>query len=122
MNSDLRIVASVGTNKLWYGTIANSAASNDTLARFLMENGLTWMARGDIEANTAAGDFGAYVGLPNGIEGSAIAAVWSSGELVRDPYTKANEGSVVLTLNYLWGLAIPAYRQFQEVEIRSLDQ
>ena len=77
MNSDLRIVASVGANKLWYGTIANSTASNDTMARFLMENGLTWMARGDIETNTANGDFGAYVGLANGIEGSAIAAVWS---------------------------------------------
>ena len=116
MNSDLRIVASVGANKLWYGTIANSTASNDTMARFLMENGLTWMARGDIEANTANGDFGAYVGLANGIEGSAIAAVWSSGELIRDPYTKADTGEVELTLNYLWGLQFPRTANFKRLK------
>ena len=115
-NSELRIVSSVGANTLWYGTIANSTASNDTIARFLMENGLTWMARGDIDTATEAGDFGAYIGLENGIDGAGIAAVWNSGEMVVDRYSGAKKGEVELTLNYMWQLAFPRVANFKRLK------
>ena len=113
--ADLRVVAAVGANTLWMATQAN-ANRNETVGQVLMGNGVNWITRGGIEAASAAGDFGAFVGLANGIEGSAIAAVWSSGELIRDPYTKADTGEVKLTLNYLWGLQFPRTANFKRLK------
>ena len=53
--ADLRIVATEGSNTLWLGTIHNAAASNQTIAAFLRENGVSWTTRGDIETATANG-------------------------------------------------------------------
>ena len=103
---DIRIVASEGANKLWYGTIHAAAVENQTIAQFLMVNGVTWGVRGGIETNSSNGDFGAYLGLARGIDGAARAAVWSAGELIRDPYTGAKKGEVSLTLNFLWDFKV----------------
>ena len=116
MLGDLRVVTSVGANVLWYGSIHNSTADNQTIAQFLMASGLSWMARGSIDTNTANGDFGAYVGLARGIEGAGIAAVWEQGQLIRDPYTGASKGEVQLTLNYLWQLAFPRTDNFKRLK------
>ena len=70
---DLRVVASVGAWRLWENTIINSTADNMTLASFLRSAGLSWMARGEIDINTANGDFGAFVGRSMGIEGAGVA-------------------------------------------------
>ena len=103
---DVNIVASVGSNQLWLGTVQNSAASNETVAQFMRSNGVTWTTRGDIDTNTANGDFGAFVGLQRGIANTAVAAVWSGAQLITDPYTGAKKGEVGLTLSYLWGFKI----------------
>ena len=113
---DLNIVASVGANKVWLATQAN-ANRNETMAQIMMGNGLTWTTRGGIDTNSAAGDFGAYIGLNRGIDGSAIAAVWESGQLVRDPYgDHATKGEVALTLNYLWGLKFPRTANYRRLK------
>ena len=97
--SDVRIVTSVGTNVLWYGSVHAPTVDNETIARFLMASGLTWTARGGIDAATTNGKFGAYVGLARGVEGAGIAAVWEQGQLIRDIYgTNAVQGEVGLTL------------------------
>ena len=114
--SDLNIVASVGANTLWYSTIHAATVDNQTIAQFLMASGVNWTARGDIDDNTDNGDFGAYIGLARGMDGAAIAAVWSAGELVRDPYSKADAGEVKLTLNYLWQLAFPRTANFKRLK------
>ena len=114
--ADLRVVASVGANTLWVGTIANSAASNETIGQFMRASGLSWTARGEIETATAAGDFGAYIGLGRGIEGAGVAAVWSAGELIRDPYTGATKGEVGLTIGYLWALGFPRTSSFKRLK------
>lgn len=114
--SDLRIVATVGANTLWASTIANEAAENQTLAGFLRAAGLAWSTRGEIEAATAAGDFGAFIGLGRGINGAGVSAVWSAGQLIRDPYTKAAEGETVLTMHYLWGLELPRPQNFRRLK------
>ena len=116
MLGDLRVVTSVGANVLWYGSIHNSAADNQTIAQFLMASGLSWLARGSIDTNTANNDFGAYIGLARGIEGAGIAAVWEQGQLIRDPYTGAAKGEVQLTLNYLWQLAFPRTANFKRLK------
>ena len=116
---DVRIVTSVGANVLWHGSIHNSAADNQTIAQFLMASGLTWMARGGIDANTANGDFGAYIGLQRGVEGAGIAAVWEQGQLVRDIYSGAKSGEVQLTLNYLFQLAFPRTANFKRLKFVS---
>ena len=113
---DVRIVSSVGANVLWYGSIHNSAADNQTIAQFMMASGLTWSTRGGIDINTANGDFGAYVGLGRGIEGAGIAAVWEQAQIIRDPYTAATKGEVQLTLNYLWQLAFPRTANFKRLK------
>ena len=113
---DVRIVTSVGANVLWYGTIHNSTADNQTLAQFMMASGLSWTTRGGIDTNTANGDFGAYVGLDRGIDGAGIAAVWSQAQLIRDPYSAATKGEVQLTLNYLWQLSFPRTSNFKRLK------
>ena len=111
--SDLRFVASVGTNVLWYGTIHAATVDNQTIAQFLMASGMAWSTRGGIETDTANDDFGGYLGLGRGIEGAGIAAVWEQGQLVRDIYSGAKSGEVQLTLNYLWQLAFPRLANFK---------
>ena len=68
--ADVRMVASVGSNTLWGGTVHAAAVSNETVAAFLRANGVNWLTRGGIDANTANGDFGAYIGLAQGIDAS----------------------------------------------------
>ena len=92
---------------------------NMTLAQFLRASGLSWMVRADIDTNTANGDFGAFLGRGRGIEGAGVAAVWGAGELIRDPYTEADSGEVVLTLNYLWDFVIARPTQFARVKFVS---
>ena len=116
MLGDLRVVTSVGANTLWYGSIHNSAADNQTIAQFMMASGLSWMARGGIDAATTNGKFGAYVGLGRGIEGAGIAAVWEQGQLITDPYSGASKGEVQLTLHYLWQLAFPRTDNFKRLK------
>ena len=113
---DLNIVASVGANVLWYSTIHAATVDNQTVAQFLMASGVNWTARGDIDTGTDDGDFGAYIGLGRGMDGAGIAAVWDSGQLIRDPYSNADAGEVKLTLNYLWALGIPRSANFKRLK------
>ncbi len=114
---DVRMVASVGSNTLWGGTIHNSAASNETVAAFLRANGVSWTVRGGIEADTANGDFGAFVGLGRGIDGAAVAPIWNRGQLIRDGYGDfATKGEIALTLNYFWNFGIPRVANFKRLK------
>ena len=113
--ADIRIVASVGSNVLWL-TTSQSAVENQTIAQFLRDSGITWSTRGGIDTNTAASDFAAYVGLSNGIEGAAVAAVWESASMVRDPYSGATKGEVGIILTTLWDFAIPRPANFKRLK------
>ena len=114
--SDLRVVASVGSNVLWLSQIAAAAADTKTVAQFLKENGLMWMTRGDLETATADGDFGAYIAGGRGIEGAAVAAIWASGQLVRDIYSKSATGEIALTLNTWWGFEVVRASHFSRLK------
>ena len=87
-----------------------------TLAAFLRMAGLSWSARGEIDANTANNDFGAFIGRSVGIDGAGVAAVWEAGELIRDPYSGAAKGEVALTLCYLWDFGLPRASNFARVK------
>ena len=115
---DLRVVTSVGAWRLWENTIINlaTATNNQTLAAFLRTAGMSWMSRGEIDTNTAAGDFGAFIGRGRGIEGAGVAAVWEAGELIRDPYAGAAKGEIALTLCYLWDFALPRTSNFARIK------
>ena len=113
--ADLAIVASVGANKVWMATQANTNR-NETMGQIMMGNGLNWTTRGGIEANSAAGDFGAYIGRRQGIDGAGIAAIWETAQLINDPYTGATTGEVYLTLNYLYQLVFPRTANFQRLK------
>ena len=115
MLGDLNVVAAVGGWRLWEDTIINATADNMTLAAFLRNAGLSWMARGEIETDTADGDFGAFVGRDKGINGAGVAAIWEAGELIRDPYSGAARGEVALTLCYLWDFGLPRAANFARV-------
>ncbi len=114
--ADLQVVSSEGANILWLTTLVNSAASNETLAEFLRRNGITWTVRGDIEVNSAADDFGAFIGLARGIDGAAQAPVWQNANMITDPYTGADKGEVQLTLSYLWNFIIPRTDNFRRLK------
>ena len=113
---DVRIVASVGSNVLWMTTVQAATVENQTVAQFLRASELSWTTRGEIDTATTNGKFGAFVGLNQGIEGAAVAAVWSAGSLIRDPYSGADSGEVGLTLNYLWDFKIPRTSNFRRLK------
>ena len=113
---DLRVVSSVGAWRLWEDTIANSAAENQTLAAYMRAAGLNWSSRGQIETATGNGKFGALVGLARGLEGAAACPVWSSAELIRDIYTGAGNGEVILNLSYLWNFEVIRKSNFARIK------
>ena len=117
--ADLSVVAAVGANTLWHSTIHNSAADNETLARFLAAAGLSWMVRGHLENATTNGKFAAFVGLGRGMTGSGVAPVWNRGELIRDPYSNANKGEVRLTVQWLWNFGLPRAANFKRIKFVS---
>ena len=115
--SDLKAVFAVGANTLWSHSLANTGASVDTtVAEFLRRFGLSWLTRGELETDTAADDFGAFVGLGRGLEGAGVAAVWEAGELIRDPYSGAAKGEIALTLCYLWNFGLPRASNFARIK------
>ena len=115
--ADLKTVLAVGANTLWAHQLANTGASVDTtIAEFLTRFGLSWVTRGDIETATDNGDFGGFVGLGRGLEGSAVAAVWEAGELIRDPYSGAAKGEIALSLCYLWSFGLPRASNFARIK------
>ena len=117
---DLRIVSSVAANVLWGGTIVASGVSNQTVAAFLRESGVTWTVREGLEAtSTANNTFGAYIGRGRGIDGAGVAAIWEAGQLVIDPYSKSDAGEVALTVNYLWDFGLPRASNFARLKFVS---
>lgn len=113
---DLGVVASVGAGTLWLKTIHSTQTTNQTISQFLRESGLSWRMRGELETDTANGDFGAFVGLKRGIADAACAAIWNSGELIRDQYSGAKSGEVSITLSYYWGFKVPRVANFKRVK------
>ena len=113
---DLMVCSSVGAWRLWENTIINSSADNMTLAAFLRAAGLSWAARGEIDTNTAADDWGAFVGRGRGIEGAGVAALWEAGMLLRDPYSASASGQVNLTLSYFWNFGLPRATNFARIK------
>ena len=115
--ADVRIVASVGSNQLWGGTVHAAAVDNQTVAAFMRANGVNWTVRGGIDTNTAADDFGAYIGLARGVDGAAVAPVWNQAQLIRDVYgDRAVQGEVGLTLAYYWNFGIPRTANFKRLK------
>ena len=114
---DLGIVLSVGSLQLWFKTPANTgAATSDNMLSVMRSNGLSFMSREGISTVTTANAFGAFVGRSRGQAGAGIAAVWESGELLRDPYTSAKSGQVALTLSALWNFVLPRPSNFGRIK------
>ena len=113
---DVRIVTSVGSNVLWLTTAQAAAVENQTIAQYLRASGIMWNTRGSIDTNTANGDYGAFVGLSQGIAGAAVAAVWEQANMVRDPFTGAGKGEIGITLNTLWDFKIPRTSNFKRLK------
>ena len=115
--ADVRMVASVGSNTLWGGTVHNSAVDNQTVAAFLRANGVSWTVRDGIDPNTANGDFGAYVGLARGADGAGVAPIWNQAQLIRDEFgARATQGEVGLTLNAFWNFGLVRANNFKRLK------
>ena len=115
--SDLRVVLSVGAQRLWMSTLANTGASVDTtIAEFLRRSGIELSSRGGIDTATSAGKFGAFIGRGRGLEGAGVAAYWSDGMLIVDPYADAKSGSIQLTMNTFWAFGLPRPASFARLK------
>ena len=114
--SDLNIVSSVGSYRLWLSTIHAAAVDNQTVAQFMMASGLSWGSREGINEDTDNNDFGAFVSRRRGIEGAGVAAVWNAGQMIVDEITGADSGEVKLTLNYLWQFDLPRASNFARLK------
>ena len=115
--SDLRTVLSVGAQRLWMSTLANTGnAADTTISEFLARAGIVVSARGGISAVTTANAFGGYVGRARGIEGAGVAAVWSDGMLIIDPYSSAKTGEIQLSMNTFWNFGLPRPSNFARLK------
>ena len=114
--SDLNIVASVGSYRLWLSTIHAAAVDNQTVAQFMMASGLSWGSRAGIDTNTGNGDYGAFVSRARGLAGAGVAALWNAGQMIVDEITGADKGEVKLTLNYLWQFDLPRASNFARLK------
>ena len=115
--ADVRVVASVGSNVLWGGTVHAATVENQTVAAFLRANGVTWTTREGIDTNTANGDFGAYIGLARGVDGAGVAPIWNRAQIIRDTYgDHATKGEVGLTLNTFWNFDLPRAANFKRLK------
>ena len=119
---DLAMVASVPANEWWARTVLKIDNTEDasvfkTQAMFLRDLGITWRVRDGLAADNAAGAFPAFIGRRRGIEGAAVAAVWDSASLIRDPYSGAAKGEIALTLNTLWAFKLPRPASFARVKL-----
>ena len=118
--SDLSIVSAIGAWRLWESTaLGTPITTGQTVASYMRAAGLTWTARGSIESATTNGKFGAFVGLQRGIQNAAVAPIWESAQMIRDPYTGATKGEVSLSLHYLWGFQIPRTANFRRLKFVS---
>ena len=115
-NGALNVVASEGSHALWYSTVFNSTADNETLAGFLQKAGVTWTVKGGIDEATTANKWGAFVGLSRGMAGAAAAPVWSGAELIIDPYSQAKGGKVLMTLNFIWNFQLVRPSNFARIK------
>ncbi len=116
MESDLAICASVGANTLWASNLVDSTADSVTVAQFLRAAGLSWIVRGDIDTNTAANDWGAFVGRQRGISGAGVVPVWNSGKLIRDEYSGSAKGEIAVTLATYWNFGLPRPSNFARLK------
>ena len=119
---DLRIVASEGSYRLWTGSVLNVAGETasvfKTLAQFLNDSRVMWQTR-ELETATSNGKFGAYISRARGLTGAAVAPVWNSAELIRDQYSKARSGQVLLTLTAFWNFGLPRPANFARLKYTS---
>ena len=115
--SDLRVVLSVGAKRLWMSTLANSGGSVDTtIEEFLKRAGIETSSRGGLDTATTAGTFGAFVGRSRGIEGAGVAAYWSDGMLIVDPYSSARSSEIRLSLHTFWAFGLPRPSNFARLK------
>ena len=115
--SDLRVVLSVGAQRLWMSTLANTGnAADTTISEFLTRAGIAFSARGGIDTATTNGKFGAFVGRSRGIEGAGVAPTWSDGMLIVDPYSGAKTGEIQLTMNTFWNFGLPRPSNFGRIK------
>ena len=77
---------------------------------------MSWSVRGEIDTNTANGDFGAFVSLGRGLAGAAVVPIWAMATMLRDPYTGAKKGEVGLTLTSLFNFGIPRTSNFKRLK------
>ena len=117
MGSDLKTVLSVGAQRLWMSTLANTGASVDTtIAEFLKRAGIELSSRGGIDEATGADTFGAFIGRERGLVGAGVAAVWSDAMLIVDPYSGAKTGEIQLSMNTFWSFGLPRPSNFSRLK------
>ena len=120
MIDDLSVILTVGANTLWKGSVlevtSETASVFKTLGMFLKENGLSWRVRGDLETNTANGDWGAFIGRKRNIEGAACVAIWDEAQFVRSEFEGASKGEVNLSLHSFWDFATPRASNFARLK------
>ena len=115
--SDLRTVLSVGAQRLWMSTLANSGnAADTTISEFLTRAGIVFSARGGIDTATTADTFGAFVGRGRGLVGAGVLAAWSDAMLITDPYSSAKTGEIQLTMNSFWAFGLPRPSNFGRIK------
>ena len=98
-------------------------ADQQTLFELLKMRGLMMETSSNVKtagATIAATEVFAVGSKRVGLPGSAVASVWPSMQLIRDPYTKSREGRVRLTAISLWDFAVLRAANWFNLEAKTL--
>lgn len=103
---DQRILLSSGCNNLWDGAILGAPNSmTTTLSEWLRRQGLEWSVAG-FESDTADGDYGGVVALPQGLPGAARLNLWRAAEITRDPFSQLDKGVIRIVFAAYWSFSV----------------
>ena len=112
---DLRTVLALGAFRDWSSSFP--IEGTDSLLSAIVESaGLRYRVRAGIGADTSANSWAAFIGRGRGIDGAGVAAVWEAARFVVDPYSRASEGEVALTLHVLWAFGVPRPANFARLK------
>lgn len=117
MPSDISILLNVGFYQLFLSSPMNEAADSVTLLEMLRRQGYMIRSSAHVPATGGSADddnFG-FASKARGLSRAAVAALWPSVQLIRDPYSNAAEGQVNLTACMLWDFVFTRKANFVDL-------
>ncbi|MDE0341950.1 MAG: phage major capsid protein [Deltaproteobacteria bacterium] len=98
---------------------STDTASMTLMSEWLAEHIMGYGVYNGLSANAtpASNDIVGIGSMPRGLPGAAVVAMWPSVQMIRDPYSSAQKGEVVVTMQGLYDFAVIRPNQFFKITV-----